>query len=264
MSKPKLVFFGNEKLATGIEANSRVPDALDEAGYEITAKVTGDIPPDLAAGRPEAAVLVAYGRLIPQEVLDIFPKGIINIHPSLLPVYRGPTPIETAILEGVAETGVSLMRLSSKMDAGPIYAQKRLALSGNETKQELADRLMDMGLELLIERLEAILEGWLMPKPQIESEATYTKLLKKSDGVMELAKPADVLERQVRAYAGWPRSRAKIHGREVIVTKVRVAKDINDGNLVISCRPGFLEIEELIAPSGKSMRGEEFLRGYRK
>jgi methionyl-tRNA formyltransferase len=150
------------------------------------------------------------------------------------------------------------------MDAGPIYAQKRLALSGNETKQELADRLMDMGLELLIERLEAILEGWLMPKPQIESEATYTKLLKKSDGVMDLAKPADVLERQVRAYAGWPRSRAKIHGREVIVTKVRVAKDINDGNLVISCRPGFLEIEELIAPSGKSMRGEEFLRGYRK
>jgi methionyl-tRNA formyltransferase len=260
----KLVFFGNEKLATGISAKRRVLDALVKEGYKITAAITGDIPPDLAAAKPEAAVLVAYGRLIPQEVLDIFPKGIVNIHPSLLPLYRGSTPIETAILDGAAETGVSLMRLTAKMDTGPIYAQKRLALTGTETKQELADKLLDIGRELLAERLPSILEGWDTPKPQIESEATYTKLLKKDDGVMDLAKPAEILEREVRAYAGWPRSRTAIHGREAIITKARVAKDKDDGNLVIKCQPGYLEIEELIAPSGKTMTGEEFLRGYRK
>lgn len=260
----KLILFGNEKLATGITARHVVSEALITEGYGIAASITGDVPSDLAKHKAEAAVLVAYGKIIPQDILDIFPKGIINLHPSLLPKYRGPTPIETAILEGASETGVSLMRLSARMDAGPVYEQKRLPLNGDETKQELADRLLELGKEMLVDKLPAILDGWLTPKPQNDHEATYTKLLEKADGEIDWQKPAEVIERQVRAFAGWPRSRAKVHNRDVIITKVRVAENEKDGELVIKCRPGYLEIQELIAPSGKTISAEEFLRGYQK
>src|SRR5581483_9225315 len=130
----------------------------------------------------EAAVLVAFGRIIPQPIIDLFPKGIINIHPSLLPKLRGPTPIETAILDGLTETGVSLMRLEAKMDAGPLYSQQKISLNGDETKLELATKLNKVGAELLINSLPAILDGSLIPKPQNNSKATYTKLITKDDG----------------------------------------------------------------------------------
>jgi methionyl-tRNA formyltransferase len=290
----KLVFFGNERLATAVATKAPTLRALVHAGYEIPAVISNYTPgisredrrleivevahayhipvllPDnlkeiiskLKSYKAEAAVLVAYGKIIPQEVIDIFPKGIINIHPSLLPKYRGPTPIETAILDGAHETGVSLMRLVAKMDTGPVFAQEHVELSGNETKQKLADKLLDAGSNLLKQHLPAILEGWLTPKPQIDAETTYTKLIKKDDGILDFSKPAEVLEREVRAYAGWPKSRTKIHGHEVVVTKTRTAKVKNDGDIVTECKPGYLEILELIAPSGKTVSGAEFIRGY--
>lgn len=265
MSKSKkLVFFGNQKLATGVTTKAPLQDSLTKAGYEVVASVTGHIPADLAESGAEAAILVAFGKIIPQAVIDLFPKGIINIHPSLLPQYRGPTPIETAILDGAKETGVSLMRLSAKMDAGPVYSQERIQLSDTETKQQLADRLLQAGEELLLDKLEAILEGWLTPKPQLDSAATYTKLLNKEDGVLDWHKPAEQLGREVRAYAGWPRSRGEIFGKEVIVTKARTVNNDKGGGLVIKCQPGYLEIEQLIAPSGRTMLGADFIRGYSK
>lgn len=292
----KLVFFGNERLATGVKTKAPTLKMLIEGGYEVKAVISSyaeatsrqkqpleiaqvaekskiplllpsslaEIKDDLAKFGAEAAVLVAYGRIIPAEIIDLFPKGIINIHPSLLPKYRGPTPIETAILDGADETGTSLMRLVPEMDAGPVYAHERLSLSDGETKQELADRLLNAGRNLLQENLPAILEGWLTPKPQIDTEATYTNLLKKEDGAVDFGQPADVLERQVRAYAGWPKSQAKIHGQSVIITKARLAKDEKDGALVMKCQPGWLEILELIGPSGKTMSGTDFLHGYKK
>ncbi|MBI2285200.1 hypothetical protein HYU82_00005, partial [Candidatus Saccharibacteria bacterium] len=137
-----------------------------------------------------------------------------------------------------------------------------IVLTGNETKQELSDRLSETGAELLIENLEAILEGWLTPKPQFDADATYSKLLKKEDGVIDFGQPAEALERQVRAFAGWPKSQAKVNGQDVIITKARIAKDEGDGSLVTKCYPGWLEILELVGPSGKTMSGADFLRGY--
>ncbi|MBI4033798.1 methionyl-tRNA formyltransferase, partial [Candidatus Saccharibacteria bacterium] len=238
----KIIFFGNERLATGINTKAPTLKMLIEDGYEIMAVISSyteatsrqkqpleiaqvaekakiplllptdpaEIRDDIAAYGAEAAVLVAYGRVIPAELIDIFPKGIINVHPSLLPKYRGPTPVETAILDGVNETGVSLMRLVAKMDTGPIYAQKRMALKDTETKQDLADKLLSAGCSLLKEHLPAIFEGWLTPKPQLDADATYSKLLKKEGGVMDFGQPAEILERQVRAFAGWPKSQAKV------------------------------------------------------
>ncbi|MGH7156860.1 MAG: methionyl-tRNA formyltransferase [Candidatus Saccharimonadales bacterium] len=295
-SKAKLVFFGNERLATAVGTTVPTLRALVEAGYDIKAVVSThtetvsrsqrsleilDVAhayhiPVLLPGRlaevaerlkhtgTEAAVLVAYGKIIPQEIIDIFPKGIINIHPSLLPKLRGSTPIETAILNGLDETGVSLMKVSAEMDAGPIYAQKTITLNDSETKAGLAEQLLDEGVKLLMENLGDILASSLKPQPQDETEATYTRQLTKADGLIDFSEPADAIERKVRAFAGFPKTRAKIFGHEVVITKAQVVTDRKDGALVLECQPGYLEILELTAPSGRTMSGADFILGYQK
>ena len=221
-----------------------------------------DIIDELKAFNAEIGVLVAYGRIIPQSIIDIFPKGILNIHPSLLPRYRGSIPIEQAILDGSTQTGVSVMGLVKEMDAGPIYAQQTVELTGAETKQELTQKLLTLGGQLVLDVLPSALDGTAQPTAQDESKATFTSLISKSDGHMDLAKPAAQLEREVRAYAVWPKSRLELYGHQVVVTKARVAQDNDDNLLIVAANPGYLEIEELVAPSGKKMTGADFLRGY--
>jgi methionyl-tRNA formyltransferase len=295
-SKAKLVFFGNERLATAVSTDAPALRSLIQAGYNIQAVVAShsegisrnkrqleivdvahayhipilipdkldDIYAELADFKAEAGILVAFGKLIPQKIIDIFPWGIINIHPSLLPAYRGPTPVETAILEGVGQTGVSLMSLTAKMDAGPVYIQRPVELSGDEIKPELARRLLSLGSKLLVENLPFILDGSLAAIPQSEAQATYTRLLARTDGAIDFKEPAELTERRVRAFIGFPRTRAKLFDQEIIITKARVARDAADGKLVVKCRPGWLEIEELTGPSGRSMSGADFIRGYKR
>ncbi len=293
----KLVFFGNERLATGVTTKAPLLRGLLKAGYEVGAIVISqrldqasrqkrtleieevarqnnipivsptnltEVIADLAKFEAAAGVLAAYGRIIPQAILDIFPIGIINIHPSLLPKYRGSSPIEQAILEAAEKTGVSLMRLVAEMDAGPVYATAHLSLAGSETKQGLFDKLDQLGADLLVENLPAILSGSLTPQPQSGNEVTYTPRLSKADGVIDWQKPPAQLEREVRTYLGWPKSQAKLFGNDVIITKVRVAEGRGDGELVMPAGDGWLEIQELIAPSGRTMSGNDFLRGYQK
>lgn len=290
-----LIFFGNERLATATTTTAPVLKALVAAGYKIEAVITGhtdivsrqkrpleigviaqsynipvlllgklNLAAKLEKHRTEAAILVAFGGLIPRTVIDLFPKGIINVHPSLLPKLRGPTPIETTILEGLTETGVSLMKITSIIDAGPVYAQEKIDLSGHETKLELAEKLGNAGAELLINNLEAILAGRLLPKVQDETKSSHTNRITKEAGSVDWSKPPALLEREVRAFAGWPKSQAKIHGNDVIITKARIAKGLSDGDLVMPAGTGWLEVEELIAPSGRTMSGADFLRGYAK
>ncbi|MBX4201695.1 methionyl-tRNA formyltransferase [Candidatus Saccharibacteria bacterium] len=297
MSKqPKLVFFGNERLATGVSTDAPTLRALVKAGYTVCAVVSShsegvsrnkrsleivdvahayhipvlipetlsDISDKLAGYGANAGILVAYGQIIPQEIIDIFPKGIINIHPSLLPKYRGPTPVETAILDGITETGVSLMALAAKMDAGPVYLQTKVELDCAETKPLLAKKLLHEGQEILIANLGAILDGTLEPIPQDDSAATYTKKINKVDGLLGFDEPAEKIERKVRAYLGFPKTRAKIFGQEIVITELAVAKDTNAGHLVLKAKPGYVEIKQLIGPSGKTMSGKDFLHGYKK
>lgn len=298
MSKSnKLIFFGNERLATGLGPIEPITlKSLVAEGYNIAAIVShysqgrsrqtrplevaevakqhniplllpeklGDIKDQLQDLQAEAAVLVAYGKIIPKEIIDIFPKGIINIHPSLLPLYRGPTPIETVILNEPKETGVSLMSLTAEMDAGPVFAQSKLSLTGNESKAELAKKLLELGCKLLLNNLSVILDGSQVPKAQDESDATYTQLLKKEDGFIDWSEPAEVIERKIRAFAGFPKSRAIVLDKEIVITKSRVANAQDDGTLVVHCQPGWLEVQKLIAPSGRTVTGAEFLRGYAK
>ncbi len=267
-----IVFFGNEKLATGIaQPEPVILEAVRAAGFQIEKVVTGKLS-ELGPHTSRLAVLAAYGRIIPQAVLDEFPLGIINVHPSLLPAYRGPTPIEQAILDGTAKTGVSIMRLTAGMDEGPIYKQKMLPLKGNESKEELTQQLQQLGADLIKEVLPAIADGSLTPRQQPHpNRATYSRKLAKEDGLVDWSKPADQLEREIRAFAGWPNSRTQLGGREVVITAAHVVDEtlkpgevkVEAKMLIVGTGDKSLAIDKLKPAGKKKMTSEAFLAGHR-
>lgn len=292
-SKP-IIFFGTE------DFSARFLEALIKAGQDIRAVVTkpdtkkgrgqklshplvkvvaqahgipvlqpvklSDAHDSLAAyGQDVAGVLVSYGKIVPQSIINLFTPGIVNVHPSLLPRYRGPSPIESAIRNGDSKTGVSIMQLSKDMDAGPVYSQAVLLLDGTETRPVLYQKLGELGTEELLRCLPGILDGSLQPTPQSDEQATYCQLLSKADGVIDpLALSADEAERHIRAYLGFPKSKLTIGDTTIIVTKAH-ATDNQQTILDIKCKDGrFLSIDELVAPSGKTLNAADFLRGYRQ
>jgi len=230
-----------------------------------------DLVPTLTALESPMAILASYGKIIPQAMLELFDPGIINIHPSLLPHYRGASPIESAILNGDATTGVSIMRLVAAMDAGPIYAQSRVTLTGTETAETLSHTLADEGVRLLVEHLASIINGSLTATPQADT-ATYCAKIQKSDGIIDWLTPAVKLERQIRAYHSWPQSRTQLGKIEAIITKARPLATaqgipghmtIADSRLMIATSEDSLSIEALKPLGKKEMPIEAFLRGYR-
>ena len=154
---------------------------------------------------PELAVLADYGQLVPAPILEL-PHGALNLHPSLLPRHRGATPIPATILAGDATTGVTLMRMDAGLDTGPIVAQERRRLDGDETAAELEADLAERAAGLLTRSLDPYLAGELIPHPQPDEGATLTRPLRRDDGRMDPTRPAVDLERQVRAYQPWPGS----------------------------------------------------------
>jgi methionyl-tRNA formyltransferase len=231
------------------------PAKMSEIAEHIEAITFDDIKP--------VGVLVSYGKIIPQSIIDLFEPGIINVHPSLLPKYRGPSPIESAILHGDAQTGVSIMQLSAKMDAGPVYTQLVVPLDGTETAPELEQKLATLGAQELATVLPTIIDGSLTARPQHESVAAYCALLNKDDGLLVPEKMTAVhAERQVRAFLAYPKTKVTIAGHSVVITKAHI-ESVGNTVLDVHCRDGqFLSIDELIGPSGKSMDAKAFLNGY--
>lgn len=292
----RVVFFGNERLVSGLShTDTPVLRALIGAGYDVVAVVANDagtksrkakvlevaelarahdipvhtphrpmdIYDQLAAYQADAGVLVAYGRIVPQKLIDLFPFGIINIHPSLLPKYRGPSPIESAIANGDASTGVSIMALSKDMDAGPVYHQIEFNLPGYESAPHLSQKLAGLAATELIATLPKIFDGSLVPTKQDESKATYCQLITKEDARLKPdTQTAEAAERLVRAYKAFPRARLQLHGHDLIVLGARVV-DTPSHALDIAFSDGnYLAIEELVAPSGKTMTADAFIKGY--
>jgi methionyl-tRNA formyltransferase len=222
-----------------------------------------DIIDDIKQFDTPAGVLVSFGKIIPTAIIELFSPGIINVHPSLLPLYRGPSPIESAIKNRDAKTGVTLMKLAPKMDAGPIYTQVPYALDQTETKPELYDTLGQLGANLLVQKLPAILDGTISPAEQDDSESTYCQLLSKDDSLLDpsTVTPGEA-EALIRAHLGFPRTRVTIGEYTVIVTKSHAVMTKNTP-LDIECQNGaFLSIDEVVAPSGRTITGDAFLRGY--
>ena len=209
-------------------------------------------------------VLVSYGKIIPTSIINAFPKGIINIHPSLLPKYRGPSPIETAILNGDQKTGVSIMALSAQMDAGPIYIQTSVPLNDKEYSSNLYETLFNLGGDILVENFEKIANSEIKPTEQDSSRATYCQLLNKSEGNLNPATmTASECERRVRAFSKYPKTRIDFAGHNIIITKSHTEQ--YESKFGVKCADDkWLAIDELISPSsGKKMSAESYLNGLK-
>ncbi len=193
-------------------------------------------------------IVAAYGKLLKKELLAIPKHGTLNVHPSLLPKFRGSSPIESAILEGIAETGVSIMLLDELMDHGPILAQTKVLLEEDSGAIELERELAITGGNLLAETIPGWITGAIKAIPQDDSQATFTKKIKKEDGLIDLVDNPISNYRKIRAYQGWPRVYFFKGGKRVIITEA----EMQDGTLHI----------RRVRPEGKKDMGyEDFMRG---
>ena len=214
-----------------------------------------------------AGVLVSFGRIIPQEIIDLFTPAIVNVHPSLLPKYRGPSPIESAILNGDEKTGVSLMKLSKEMDAGDVYSQEEIELSKTETASDLYKTCGEIGAEMLVRDLPKIISGEIKGQKQDDSQAEYCQLLKKSDALLSQdGQTAEQAEQQIRAFEIFPKSKIKLGEHLIIIKSAKVVSSNPENSpLTLKFAEGtFLKIERLITPNGKETAAKSFENGYLK
>lgn len=250
-----------------------VADLASRLGVEVFQP--RDINSAQAIGRlrrwqPDIIIVAAYGQILAPEVLSLAEFGCLNIHASLLPRWRGASPVQAAIKAGDAETGITIMKMDEGMDTGPIIAQRRVQMGAAETGGELTARLAELGADLITEILPAYLTGEIQPIPQIDHLATYAPLLQKSDGQLDWEQPAAVLARQVRAYEPWPTSFFHWQRRRIVVRRASdhpgddsppgTAKVLH-GAPAVTTAEGLLSLD-VIQPAGKTeMSGADFLRG---
>lgn len=232
----------------------------------------------LAAYQADLYIVAAFGQILPQAVLDQPRFGTLNIHASLLPKYRGADPIAEAILQGDAETGVSIMLLDAGIDTGPVLLRRGIAIDQEETTASLTTKLAALGASALLAALPDWVAGQITPQPQDESKASHTRMLKKEDGAISWDRPASVLARQVRAYTPWPSSYTHWRGKllKIIAAhalKVEVSSSIAVGTVVthevagqrviaVVTGSGLLIVEHLQLEGKKATSAAEFLRGY--
>jgi methionyl-tRNA formyltransferase len=230
----------------------------------------------------KVAVLIDFGIIVEQDVIDAFPLGIVNSHFSLLPEWRGADPIAFSLLSGQKQTGVSLMLLVRAMDEGPLLAQAPLDIEPNDTITTLTHSLVALSYETLAHILPLYLQGSITPAPQEAvtiaptSTPSYSRKLTKADAILNFNKPAEVLEREIRAFIKWPKSKTKLGKVDVIITKAHAVPSTipeepghievlsDPGRLMINTTDGYLCIDEL-KPAGKAnMTIQAFLNGYGK
>lgn len=225
---------------------------------------------------PDVIVVAAYGRFLPTAVLELPPHGCLNLHPSLLPRHRGPSPVATVIFEGDETTGVSLMLLDEGMDTGPVIAATAVQLTGRETAGELTDTLFDLGGALLQESLAPWVEGRLWATAQDEAMATVTRKLERADGLVDWSQPAEAIARACRAFDPWPGLYTQWQGKtmklmdltvhheyqaECFAPGTVVAMGSNRG-LYVGAGEGMLALNSVQLEGRRAVTGEEFVRGY--
>ena len=226
--------------------------------------------------QPDLIVVVAFGQKISNELIDLPPKGAINVHSSLLPKYRGAAPINWAIINGETRTGLSIITLAEKMDAGHILAQAQTHIDPNETAGHLQDRLAKMAGPLLLETINQIADGTAVYTEQNHAEATFAPKLKKSDGLLDFSEPAEVLVRKIRGFWPWPGASANYISQKtsksirVSLANAEVVESSNpsnlptgtlDGNLNVICGENALKITQ-IKPAGSALMAfKDFANG---
>lgn len=221
---------------------------------------------------PDIIIVIAYGKIIPQSILDIPRFGCLNIHASLLPKYRGSSCLQAPILNGDTETGVTIMKLDANMDTGPILRQKSITLNGTETAATLHDKLSEMGAELLMSTIHDYCEGKIKAKAQDDSQASYVSLIKKEDGKLDPNLDAQILERKIRAFYPWPGTYLELSNGEnlkILSGEIREKHAENKigsfftekNELFLSCGQNNLHILKLQRENRKALNASEFLKG---
>ena len=232
----------------------------------------------LAAYHADLFIVAAFGQILPQAVLDLPRYGTLNIHASLLPKYRGVSPIFESILQGDTETGVTIMLIDAGVDTGPILLQRVIPIAEDDTTGSLTAKLAVLGASALIETLPLWVQGKIMPQPQDDRFASHTHMLSKEDGRIDWSRPADVLARTVRAFTPWPGAYThwgdrllKIISAHAVqftdtlegrIGTVGLSKENGKQTLTVTTGNGLLAIEKLQLEGKKVMNASEFLRGY--
>ncbi len=294
--KPIAVFCASDKPVGRKQILTPPPTKLVAQKYDIPIfqpDRTSDFRLQTSDLKPDLIISAAFGLILPKDILDSPKYGCLNIHPSLLPKYRGASPIQAVILSGNSETGVTILKMDKNVDTGPIIASQKIQLSPPRlTTPELSQNLSELGAQLLVKILPDWLTGKITPKPQDEFQASWTKIIKKEDGLISWRKPAAEIERQVRAFIPWPNSYTIFpyyspnEAPHLLASEGRVEKpklkileaDISEKNtnkrpgeifltdaneLAAQTGNGVLIIKKLQLAGGKPMNAQDFLRGHR-
>lgn len=223
--------------------------------------------------QPELIVVAAFGQILRPHVLELPPAGCLNIHASLLPRWRGASPIQHALLSGDKKSGISLMKMDEGMDTGPVYVKEAIPIQGNDTAATLHDRLATLGGQLLSDYLADILSGRLRPTPQDDSAATYAPLIKKEDGQIDWGVSADQIDRHIRAMTPWPSAYTtwkeqllKVWEAEPIDRIHQLAGEPGSvvdyqGNVAVIANPGGIRLKRIQLAGKRAVPVEDFIRG---
>ena len=226
---------------------------------------------------PDVIIVAAYGKIIPKEIIDIPKFGILNVHASLLPKYRGASPVQSAILEGEKVSGVTIMKIDQKLDYGPILAQKEIIIDQNETSGTLFDKISKAGAKLLLKTLPKWLEGKITPKEQEHKKATFTKVLARKSGEISKNKTAKEIDRMFRAFYPWPGVYLMLKTKKGKDFKLKITKlslsecdtslsqlYLNEKKqLILKTKDGCVNLEEVQPESKNKMSGKAFYQGYK-
>ena len=280
----KIVFMGTPDFAAG------ALKSLIEAGHEITAVVTQ---PDKAKGRSQKLlpppveeveklkqypadiyVVAAFGQILSQEILDIPEFGCLNIHASLLPKYRGASPIQHVIIDGEEKTGITIMQMDAGLETGDMLYQKEIVISPKDTYASLHDKLMVLGGEAIVEALPLLEQGKLVPRKQEDALSCYAHLIDKTMGELDFTKSAEILDRLIRGLNPWPSAYTTYHGKQLKVWEAEPVKSPKAGKpgeilavekdaVLVAAGSGALRITSLQLSGKKRMSAHDFLLGVR-
>ena len=252
---------------------SPVKQAAQALGLEVYQPVSlrkPEVLAQLSAWAPDLIVVAAFGQILPKAVLDLPPKGSLNVHASLLPHWRGASPIQAAIAAGDDHSGVTIMLMDEGLDTGPILSQRSVPLPFGITGSQLSKQLAELGARTLIEILPSYLDGMVAPLPQNENEATYAPMLKKSDGLLDFNRTALELTRKVNAYQPWPGTYFNFNNRQLKVLAAH-PHDTFDSSIgahyivnespAVGTAQGLLVLDRVQPEGKKPMSGADFLRG---
>jgi methionyl-tRNA formyltransferase len=281
--KPVLVITAPDKPVGRKQIISSPPVKIISEKYNIPVlqpeKIT-EAKKELEKISPDLIILSAYGKILPKDILNIPKYGCLNIHPSLLPKYRGSSPIQMAILNGDKKTGITIILMVEKMDEGPVLASKEYKIKPNITYKELEKELAELGGKVLVDTIPKWIKKRIKPRSQDNSKAIYTKILTREDGVVDWKKPAEFIERQVRAFNPWPGTFCNYQQSEktqkMKILEANVLKQTKHGpfgppgktflapddKIAVQTGKDFLIITKLQPEGKKAMSSADFLRGH--